>query len=529
MDRLRNPKARLALAALLALATFALYARVGGHRFLHFDDDRYVTANPVVAAGLTADGIRWAFTTLSVANWHPLAWLSHMLDVQLFGQDPGAHHLVNAGLHAVNAAVLFLVLARITGAAWLSLVVAALFAFHPLHVESVAWISERKDLLSTFFGFLAIGAHARHAARPSWPRFLAVFLLLSASLLSKAMWITAPFLFLLLDFWPLQRVASPWNPGDPRPPPAPRLPVGRLVAEKLPLLALCGAVGAVAVLAQAGEGALRTLDQLPLLDRVANAASSYVGYLGKTLWPASLSAWYPMREGGAAWPDGLALVAVLAATAAALRLHRRLPWVTVGWLWYLGLLVPVIGLVQVASQAMADRYTYVPIVGLFVAATWSLDALARSRATRLALGAAAAAAVAALAAATWVQAGHWRDQVTLFSHALAATGPNGRAHHLLSQGLIAEGRWPEALLHAREAARLDPLNPRAHKNLGFVLFRSGFIDESILSLERAIALDPGYAEAHGNLAIAYGRKGRRDDALREMRLEMDLRAAQPPR
>jgi tetratricopeptide (TPR) repeat protein len=236
-----------------------------------------------------------------------------------------------------------------------------------------------------------------------------------------------------------------------------------------------------------------------------------------------------MREGGAAWPDGLALVAVLAATAAALRLHRRLPWVTVGWLWYLGLLVPVIGLVQVASQAMADRYTYVPIVGLFVAATWSLDALARSRAARLALGAAAAAAVAALAAATWVQAGHWRDQVTLFSHALAATGPNGRAHHLLSQGLIAEGRWPEALLHAREAARLDPLNPRAHKNLGFVLYRSGFIDESILSLERAIALDPGYAEAHGNLAIAYGRKGRRDDALREMRLEMDLRAAQPPR
>jgi len=529
VEPIRSRRQRLAVAGLLALATFALHARAGGYGFLQFDDNMYVTANPVVAAGLTADGVRWAFTTLSVSNWHPLAWLSHMLDVQLFGQDPGAHHLVNVGLHAANAAILFLLLARLTGAGLLSLAVAALFAFHPLHVESVAWVSERKDLLSTLFGFLALAAYARHSARPSAPRLLAVFLLLAASLLSKAMWITAPFLLLLLDFWPLQRVAAPWNPSDPRPPQSPRLPVTRLFLEKVPLLLLCAAVGAVAVVAQTRGGALNTLEMLPLVDRAGNSASSYLAYLGKTFWPASLSAWYPMREGGAGWVDAAAAVVLVGVTAAAVALRRRMPWVPVGWFWYVGMLVPVIGLVQVGSQAMADRYTYVPLVGIFLLVAWSLADLARTRAPRVALGVGAAVALAGLAAATWVQSGHWRDQVSLFSHALAATGPNGRAHHLLSQGYIAEGRWPEALVHALEAARLDPENPRTHKNLGFVLYRTGRIDESIAALERAVALDPGYAEAHGNLAIAYGRKGRTEDAVRAMRIEMQLRALQPAR
>jgi tetratricopeptide (TPR) repeat protein len=419
-------------------------------------------------------------------------------------------------------------LARMTGAVWPSALVALLFAVHPLHVESVAWVSERKDLLSTFFGLLLLGAHARFAARPSLARYLATFLLLAASLMAKAMWITAPFLLLLLDFWPLQRVAAPWNPGDARPPPSPRLAPGRLVLEKLPLLALCAAVGVVAVVAQDREGALESLARLPLPDRLANAAASYLLYLQRTLWPASLSAHYPMRPGGApAWLVGAAVLSLGGATAAAWLLRRRMPWVLVGWLWYLGMLVPVIGLVQVGSQAMADRYTYVPLVGVFVAACWTLDSLVRPPRARAALAAGAAAVLVALAAVTWVQVGHWRDQVTLFRHALAATGENGRTHHLLSQGFIAEKRWPEALAHAREAARLDPGNPRAHKNLGFVLYRSGMVPEAIASLERAVALDPGYAEAHGNLAIAYGRVGRMEDAVREMRLEARLRSAAP--
>jgi tetratricopeptide (TPR) repeat protein len=523
VDLDRNPRARLALAALLAAATFALYARTGGHRFLQFDDPLYVTANAVVARGLTTDGIAWAFTTLEASNWHPFAWLSHMLDVELFGQAPGPHHLVNAGLHGLNAAVLFLVLSRITGAALLSLAVAALFAVHPLHVESVAWVSERKDLLSTLFGFLAVGAWARHAARPSVARYLVVVVLLAASLLSKAMWITFPFLLLLLDAWPLQRVAARWNPSDPRPPVLPRVGVRRLLLEKAPFLVLCLAVGAVALAAQARGGSMNSLDQLPLLDRLANSASSYLAYLAKTAWPAGLSAWYPLREGGARWLDAGAALLLAAATAGSFAVARRMPWVPVGWLWFVGMLVPVIGLVQVGSQAMADRYTYVPLVGVFVAVAWTLDAAARTAAARRALGAAAVVAILALAFATWARTADWRDQVTLFSRALEATGPNGRAHHLLSQGYVAEGRWPEALLHAREAARLDPLNPRTHKNLGYVLYRSGLVDDAIVALERAVALDPTYAEARGNLAIAYGKKGRMEDAMREMRLEKQLR------
>jgi len=518
---------RAALAAGLAIVTFVLYARVGGHQFLHFDDDRYLTANPVVAAGFSAAGVRWAFTTFSVANWHPLAWLSHMLDVQVFGLRPGPHHLVNAGLHAVNGAVLFLVLARLTGATLLSFVSAALFAFHPLHVESVAWVSERKDLLSTFFGLLLLGAYARFAARPSPLRYVAVFLLLAASLMAKAMWITAPFLLLLLDWWPLQRVATRSGPDDPRPPRSSRLGTGRLVLEKLPLLALCAAVGAVAVVAQDREGALESLARLPLAERIGNAAGSYVAYLGQALWPSALSAYYPMQPPGSPVRAVASLLALGGATVLAVLLRRRLPWLLVGWLWYLGMLVPVIGLVQVGSQAMADRYTYVPLVGIFVALAWTIDALVRPARARAALAVGAALALAALAAVTWVQIGHWRDQVSLFTHALAVTGNNGRAHHLLSQGFIAEQRWPEALVHAHEAARLDPENPRAHKNLGFVLYRNGRLDEAIASLERAVALDPGYAEAHGNLAIAYGRAGRTDDAVREMRLEMQLRPAAP--
>jgi len=527
VDLDRNPRARLALAALLAVATFALHARTVGHQFLLFDDILYVTQNPVVARGLTADGATWAFTTLYASNWHPLAWLSHMLDVELFGQAPGPHHLVNAGLHALNAAILFLVLSRMTGAVLLSLSVAALFAFHPLHVESVAWISERKDLLSTLFGFLAVGAWARYAARPSVARYLGVLLLLAVSLLSKAMWITFPFLLLLLDVWPLQRVASSWNPTDPRPPTVPRIGLSRLLLEKVPFLALCVAVGAVALVAQSRGGSMNSLDHLPLLDRLANSSSAYVAYLAKTAWPAGLSAWYPLREGGARWLDAGAALLLAAATVGSFAVARRMPWVPVGWFWFVGMLVPVIGLVQVGSQAMADRYTYVPLVGIFVACAWTIDAVVRTPAARRAVGGAGVIAILAFAAATWARMADWRDQVTLFTRALEATGPNDRAHYNLSHGLMGEGRWTEALFHAREAVRLSPRDQRAWKTLGYVLYRNGLLDESIAALEQAVALDPGYAEAHGNLAVAYGRKGRMEDAMREMRLEKQLREARP--
>jgi hypothetical protein len=295
----------LAVAALLALGTLALYARVAGHQFLFFDDDRYVTENARVLAGLSWDNVRWAFETFSVANWHPLTWLSHMLDVQLFGPSAGAHHLVNAALHAANAALLLLVLSRMTGAPGPSLLVAALFAVHPLHVESVAWVSERKDVLSTLFGLLMLGAYAGYARRPGLGRYLLVALSLAASLLAKPMWVTAPFLLLLLDLWPLQRLEGSPIAGDDRCLPLPRQSTWRLVAEKLPLFALSAASSAMAVAAQRGSGALMSLEEAGFGERLANALLPYARYLGKTFWPAGLSPFYPGPSAGfrdGRWP-----------------------------------------------------------------------------------------------------------------------------------------------------------------------------------------------------------------------------------
>jgi tetratricopeptide (TPR) repeat protein len=511
---LAAPRARRwSVAVALALATFALYAPVATHGFLHYDDDLYVTDNPVVRRGLSWDGVAWAFTSLEVSSWQPLTWLSHMLAVQLFGLDAGAHLLVNAGLHAANAALLFLALARLTAAPARSAVVAALFAVHPLHVESVAWLSERKDVLGTLFGFLTLGAYAGYVERPRWSRRAAVAALLALSLMAKPMWVTAPLLLLLLDAWPLRRFQA-----EPR---------WRLLAEKAPLLALSAASAAVAVVAQHRSGAVVGLEYGPGA-RLANAAVSYARYLGKTFRPAGLAAFYPYPAGGhAAGAVAGSAVLLAAITAVALLRRRAWPWLGVGWGWFLLTLVPVIGIVQTGMQAMADRYTYLPLVGVFIAVVWTAAEAARGAAARRGLAAAAALVVVALGATTHRQIGVWADQVTLFRHAIAVTGENARAELFLAQGLSAAGEREEAVVHAREAARLEPWNARAQKNLGYMLYRVGRLDDAILALERAVALDPGYAEAHGNLAVAYRLKGWSERAGREARIEADLRRASP--
>lgn len=525
------PRSTWAAAAVLAAATLVLYAGVRGHAFLHFDDDLYVTDNPQVLAGLGGRGVAWALTTLHAANWHPLTWLSHMADVTLFGLEPGAHHLVNAAIHAVNAGLLLLVLARLTGAPARSAAAALLFAVHPLRVEAVAWVAERKELLGALFGLLMLAAYVRYARRPSARRYLLVLAAFAASLLSKPTWVTAPFLLLLLDVWPLRRLALPGTRGPPADPGAPAAPArtwGALLLEKLPLLAISAAVSVLVVIAQRRGGAVASFEQVGLCGRAANAIVSVARYLGNTLWPSRLGALYPWPPGGwgaAEIAGAAALVALL--TGLALWGVRRWPFASVGWCWFLGALVPMIGLVQVGSQAMADRYTYLPGIGLTVGIVWSIAAAIeeRGRTVRAAVGIAALAAAAALALVTARQVGAWHDQETLFRQALAVTGPNPRAHLILSQALAAQGRYLDALGPAREAVRLDPAAARARKNLGFVLYRAGLLDEAIPELEAAVALDPGYAEAHGNLAIAYGRKGRFEDAAREMRLEQQLRAA----
>ena len=525
-------RGRWSVAALLMAGTLILYLQVAGHEFLHYDDDQYVTGNGWVRGGLSASGVRWAFTTLQVANWHPLTWLSHMLDVQLFGLDPGAHHLVNAVLHAANASILFLVLAALTGAPRRSAFVAALFAVHPLHAESVAWIAERKDLLSTFFGFLMLGAYVRYARKPRFLRFLPVLACFVMSLLSKPMWVTAPFLLLLLDCWPLRRVeGSPIGTGAARDD-LPRLPLWRLIEEKVPLFVLSLLSSAITVVAQSRGGALVPAEMIGFGARLGNAVVSYARYLGKTFWPDPLALLYPYPPGGPPIGQIVGAAGLLVSITAIVMIRvRRSPWLALGWFWFLGTLVPVIGLVQVGVQAMADRYTYLPIIGVFIAVSWEGSRLARElpvRARRI-LGAVPIAVVAALSVLTWRQAGYWSDQEVLFRHTIAVTEDNGRANLNLSQALGAKGGNDEALVYAAEAVRLEPAYPPAHNNYGFMLYKAGRVDEAIAQFQRAIRIQPDYAEAHGNLGIAYGKKGWKEEAVKEMTLGAILRSMQSRR
>ncbi len=486
------------VATLLAAGTAALYAHVAVHPFIYFDDNRYLTENPVVQAGLTWRGLGWAFTTLHASNWHPLTWLSHMLDVQLFGLAPGAHHLVNVALHAADAALRFLVLNRMAGARGRSAFVAVLFAVHPLHVESVAWGAERKDVLSTFFGLLALGAYARYVERPGLRRYALVALCFAASLLSKPMWVTFPFLLLLLDAWPLRRVEGLKLEGEEGPTPQP-LPLQRLLLEKAPLLALSLASSIVTVAAQNHGGAL-TGAELGFGPRLGNAALSYVKYLGKTLWPEPLAIFYP--HPGDALPMGQAAgaaVLVCIVTAAALWQARRLPWLTVGWLWFLGTLVPVIGLVQVGGQAMADRYTYLPIIGLFIALSWGAHRLLGAWRGGVPLRVAAVLATVALCAATWRQLGFWDDHDKLFHHAIEVTPDNALAQATLAEGLRHEGRLEDAQPHAEEAVRINPYSAKHWNNLAMLHVEQAHLEQARGELEQAVRVEPGYALAWSNL------------------------------
>jgi len=522
-------RGRWCVVVLLVAGTLILYLQVAGHQFLHYDDDRYITGNEWVRGGLSWSGVRWAFTTFHVANWHPLTWLSHMLDVQLFGVASGSHHLVNALLHAANAGILFLVLIALTGMPRRSALVAVLFAVHPLHTESVAWIAERKDVLSTFFGFLMLRAYARHARVPCLRNYLPVFLCLSLSLLSKPMWVTAPFLLLLLDYWPLQRVeGSPIGTGagchD-----VPRLRRSRLIAEKVPLFALSLLSSAITMVAQGRGGALVPAEMIGVGARAGNAVVSYARYLGKTFWPSSLALLYPYPPGGPpVWQVAGAAGLLAAITVLVLLRWRRAPWLTVGWFWFLGTLVPVIGIVQVGVQAMADRYTYLPAIGVFIALTWEGVRIAseRPRRAQRILWALPIGVVAALTVLTWRQTGYWADQEVLFRHTIAVTEDNGRANLNLSQALGAKGRYDEALVYAAETARLEPTYAPAHNNFGFMLYKAGRVDEAIVQFERAIRVQPEYADAHHNLGIAYGKKGRVQDAMQEMALGAELRSRQ---
>ena len=543
----------------LVAVTWAVFGQTLAHDFVNFDDHVYVYENPLVVRGLSTEGIIGAFTHTHALNWHPLTTLSHMLDCQLYGLKAGGHHLTNVILHTISVLLLFLVLKQMTGALWQSAFVAALFAIHPLHVESVAWIAERKDVLSAVFFMLTLAAYARYARAPSTPRYLLVALLFACGLMSKPMLVTLPFVLLLLDYWPLGRLGGQKSEVGSR--------LRRLITEKIPLFAL-SALSCAATLLTQRQGPI-AIDQLPFLWRLNNTFVSYVTYIWQMLWPARLAVFYPHPN------DRLSLVEITVAIAflvgvslLVIYLRRTKPYLVTGWFWYLGMLVPVIGLVQVGEQAHADRYTYLPQIGLYIMIAWTVGDLhlaSRSRGHRALVGVAAAIVIVSLSMRAFVQASYWKNSETLWNHTLAVTGENDVAHNNLGFLSLRRGEldkaisefqaaldirsrntethyslgaaliqnnlgnafarkqlWDEAIDHLQEAVRLRPDYADAYFNLGSVFFQQGRIDQAIAQWQKALAIRPTDAEAHRNLASALRKQGNVKGAIAEYEQALNI-------
>ncbi len=506
---------------LLAVVTLALYNPVNRHPFVNYDDDRYVVNNPHVRQGLTADTFKWALTSTEQANWHPLTWMSHALDASLFGLNPVGHHFTSVLLHAVNVVLLFLLLMWATGRLGPSLFVAALFAIHPMNVESVAWVAERKNVLCTTFFLLTLWAYGWYARKPNWKRYLAVVALFAAGLASKPMVITLPFVLLLLDYWPLGRVRSAKTEAGEL---HPTFSWSRLVVEKLPLLALSAASAVITMQAQQAGGAVRTAAEVSFGARIATAIWAYAMYLWKMVWPVRLAPMYP-HPGDllAAW-QVLVAGAVLIAVSAIVWRFRSRRTLLVGWLWFLGTLVPVIGLVQVGEAAMADRYAYIPLIGIFVMIAFGAADWAEERKFSFWPAIAAAAILVALALATHRQIGYWQSNTALWSHALAVTENNFVAENNLGGALILEGKEEEAHAHFEAAARINPRDPMSRSNLGIYLQHHGQLREAVTQYETAVGLtsDPGLlAQTYANLGAAHRALG--EDELAQKSFEQSLR------
>jgi tetratricopeptide (TPR) repeat protein len=487
------------------------YARVASHDFINFDDNVYVSGNPLIKSGFSGKSLIWAFAATHSANWHPLTWLSHMLDVELYGLDAGGHHLTNVLFHIANTLLLFILLKGMTGALWPSAFAATLFALHPLHVESVAWISERKDVLSTFFGLLTLISYKQYARQRSRAGYMLALLFFILGLMSKPMLVTLPFVMLLLDYWPLGRVQ--FETGVRLRPVGQTPSVFSLLLEKVPFFILTAASCVVTYYAQQSGGAVQTISRLPLALRIENAIISYVAYIGKMFWPTRLAIFYPYPEAAALWKV-VAAAAVLAGVfiLAVLQIRRR-PYGAVGWLWYVGTLVPVIGLVQVGSQAMADRYTYVPMIGLFIILAWgSAEIVGRWRLKPVWVAPAAGLLLLALMLTSRAQVGHWANSVTLYTHALEVTENNATAHNNLGKALNDLGRHTDAYRHYSEALRIEPHSAHSHVNWGSALLANGKTDEAIDHFHQALKLNPDFAEAYNNLGLALVRSGKIEQA-----------------
>jgi protein O-mannosyl-transferase len=471
----------------LLLTTITVYSQLRHFDFVNYDDPEYVSGNDNVRRGLTPEGLAWAATSAEAANWLPLTRVSHMLDVQLFGLDSGLHHLTNLLFHVVSTLLLFAFLNRATMARWPSAFVAFVFALHPLHVESVAWIAERKDVLCTFFWFFALWAYVRYTERPGLGRYLLVLFLFCCGLMAKPMIVTLPFAFWLLDIWPLRRLPSP----------KPRL----VFLEKVPFLALSTAVAVITYVVQHGS---RAVKPFPLELRVENALVSYAAYIGKTFWPLDLAVFYPYPPGISLWEPALAALALLCVSVLVVRAFRTRPYLAVGWFWYLGTLLPVIGLIQVGAQARADRYTYIPMIGLSIMIAWSAaDVVSRWPRSKPVVTALAAAACVCCAVLAFSQIQYWRSSETLFAHALEVTHGNYVAHHNYGLAISDQpGRLPEAIVHYQEALRIQPQSVEARTDLGSALAQSGHLEQAIAEYKTALQIAPDCTICRSNLDMA---------------------------
>ena len=523
----------LLLTVLIAAFTFALYIPSLSNRFVDFDDHHYVTANPVVQRGLTREGLVWAFTTTKFANWLPMTWLSHMLDCQFYGLNAGGHHGTSAALHAFNAAALFLALRAMTARVWASAAVAALFAVHPLRVESVSWVAERKDVLCGTFFMLALLAYAAYCRRPSVLPYLGVVLCHALGLMSKTMLVTLPCLLLLFDYWPLRRLSLPWGaaaddaPDGVAPPYFPPRPLKWLVLEKLPLLLLSVVSSGWTLVFQSSGGAMWGGRELSMADKLGNAVVSLPRYLWKIAWPTKLSAFYPHPGGWPAWKIAAAAAVVLALTAGAVALARRRPYVAVGWFWFLGMLVPVLGIIQVGLQSMADRYTYLPGIGLTVAAVWGVAYSVRGRPwLKPVLAVATLAVLGTLSVATWREQGHWKDTYHLFKHALDSDDNNWLGHNMVGSVFAANGEraWengdPEgtrvyyetAAYHLGRSMALNSRHYLTGHNYAWSLYRIGKKQEAVAAFRTAIEAYSGFGWSHLYLGLALTDLGRHGEA-----------------
>jgi len=561
----RSPDWRIIVGVYLFLTaiTLAVFGQTIRYDFVNFDDDLYVYNSPAIKAGLTLKGITFAVISQHAGNWHPLTTISHMVDCQLYGLNAGWHHATNVVLHIIAVLLLFQVLRQMTDAPWKSAVVAALFAVHPLHVESVAWVSERKDVLSAVFFFLMLGAYVRYARSTSIRRYLLVTVLFAAGLMAKSMLVTAPVVLIFLDYWPLNKIRGQ-QAGVGR-------PLLGLVIEKIPLFVLsAGACVITFVLQKRATGAI---PPLPLLWRLENALASYVIYIWKTLWPTGLAVFYPHPNN--TLPIGQVIFAVallVAVTAAVIIFRSQRPYLLTGWFWYVVMLFPVIGVIQVGEQGHADRYTYLPSIGLFLAAVWFTADIAKVRGSRsrLVVATAVTMVLPVLAWTAFVQTSYWRNSRSLWNHALAVTSDNDVAHNNLgylcadrgeldkaishfesaarirsgktnphydagsafmqmnlADTLATEGRSDEAMAHYEEAIRLQPYYADAYYNRGNVLFAKGRIDEAIADWEWTLQLQPNDADAHTSLGNAFLRQGSFKDAIAQYEMAVALAPEDP--